>query len=92
MVIYLYERSTCRYVGLNALNLLHIHGPCFNAPYFWMAFHKFDFFQSAWRGVQKGAVSILSWFGRRKRDVTLEENEENIMKAADVDKDGALVC
>ena len=40
----------------------------------------------------KGAISILSWFGRRKRDVTLEENEENIMKVADVDKDGVLVC
>ena len=29
---YLYERSTYRYVRLNALNVLHIHGPCFNAP------------------------------------------------------------
>ena len=29
--IYLYERSTCRYVRLNALNVLH--GPCFNAPW-----------------------------------------------------------
>ena len=30
--IYLYERSTCRYVRLNALNVLNVHGPCFNAP------------------------------------------------------------
>ena len=29
---YLYERSTCRYVRLNALNLLHVHGPRFYAP------------------------------------------------------------
>ena len=25
-------RSTCRSVRLNALNVLHVHGPCFNAP------------------------------------------------------------
>ena len=31
--MYLYEQSTCRYVRLNALNVLHIHGPCFNAPF-----------------------------------------------------------
>ena len=30
--IYLYEGSTCRYVRLNTLNVLHVHGPCFNAP------------------------------------------------------------
>ena len=34
MVIHLYEGSTCRYVRLNALNVLHAHGPCFNAPFF----------------------------------------------------------
>ena len=28
----LYERSTCRYIRLNALNVLHIHGPNFNTP------------------------------------------------------------
>ena len=32
MVIYLYERSKCRYIRLNALKVLHVHGPCFNAP------------------------------------------------------------
>ena len=32
LVIYLYECSMCRYVRLNALNLLHIYGPCFNTP------------------------------------------------------------
>ena len=32
-VIYLYETSTCKYVRLNALNILHIHGPRFNAPH-----------------------------------------------------------
>ena len=31
--IHLYECSTCRYVRLNTLNVLHVHGPCFNAPY-----------------------------------------------------------
>ena len=30
--IYLYERSTCRYIKLIALNVLHVHGPRFNAP------------------------------------------------------------
>ena len=30
--VYLYESSTCRYVRLNALNVLYVHGPCFNAP------------------------------------------------------------
>ena len=34
MVVYLYECSRCRYVRLNALNVLHIQGPCFNAPHF----------------------------------------------------------
>ena len=29
---YLYKRSMCRYVRLNTLNVLHVHGPCFNAP------------------------------------------------------------
>ena len=24
--------STCRYVRLNVLTILHIHGPCFNTP------------------------------------------------------------
>ena len=28
----LYERSTCRYVRLNTLSVLQVHGPCFNAP------------------------------------------------------------
>ena len=32
VVIYLSECSTCRYVRLNTLNKMHIHGPCFNAP------------------------------------------------------------
>ena len=31
-VIYIYERSTYRYVRLNALNVRHVHGPYFNAP------------------------------------------------------------
>ena len=31
-IIYLYERFTCRYVRLNTLNVLHVSGPCFNAP------------------------------------------------------------
>ena len=30
--IYLYERSTCRYVRLNALNVLHVPRPLFVAP------------------------------------------------------------
>ena len=30
--------STCRYVRLNALNVLHIHGPCFHAPLY-QGFH-----------------------------------------------------
>ena len=30
--VQLYEHSTCRYVRLNALNVLHVHGPRFNAP------------------------------------------------------------
>ena len=34
MVIYLYERSTCRHVRLNALNVLHIPRPLFIAPFF----------------------------------------------------------
>ena len=25
-----YERSTCKYVRLNALNIPNVHGPCFN--------------------------------------------------------------
>ena len=33
--IYLFEHSTCRYIRLNTLNALHVHGPCFNAPYFY---------------------------------------------------------
>ena len=32
MVIYLYEHSMCMNVRLNALNVLQVHGPCFNAP------------------------------------------------------------
>ena len=28
----IYEHSTWRYVRLNALNVLNVHGPCFNAP------------------------------------------------------------
>ena len=32
MVLYLYACSTCRYVRLKALNVLHVHGPRFNAP------------------------------------------------------------
>ena len=36
MVIYLYEHSTYRYVRLNALNRLQVHGPSrFNAPFYW---------------------------------------------------------
>ena len=31
-VSYLYERSTYRYVRLNALNVLQVNGPLFNAP------------------------------------------------------------
>ena len=27
-----FERSMCKCVRLNALNALHVHGPCFNAP------------------------------------------------------------
>ena len=30
--IYLYEPSTSSYVRLNALNVLHVHGPRFDAP------------------------------------------------------------
>ena len=30
--INIYERSMCRYVRLEALNVLNVHGPCFNAP------------------------------------------------------------
>ena len=30
---HLYERSTCRYVRINALKVLHVHGPCSNAPW-----------------------------------------------------------
>ena len=30
--IYVYEHSTCRYVRLNALNVLHVPPPCFIAP------------------------------------------------------------
>ena len=33
MVICIYERSTCRYVGLNSLNILHVPRPCFIAPF-----------------------------------------------------------
>ena len=33
-LIYLYELSTCRYIRLNALNVLQVHGPRFNAPVF----------------------------------------------------------
>ena len=29
---YLYEHFMCRYIRLNALNVLHVHEPCFNAP------------------------------------------------------------
>ena len=32
MLIYISERSTCRYVWLNTLKVLHVHGPCFKAP------------------------------------------------------------
>ena len=32
MFIYIYERSKCRYVKLNTLNILHVHGPRSNAP------------------------------------------------------------
>ena len=35
MVIYLYERSMCRYIRLNTLKVLQIHGPRFNAPRQW---------------------------------------------------------
>ena len=38
--IYLYEGSTCRYVRLNTLNVLHVHGPCFNAPSFSLFCHN----------------------------------------------------
>ena len=31
--IHLYEHSTCRYVRLNALNVLNINGHCFTAPW-----------------------------------------------------------
>ena len=31
--IYLYERSTYRYNRLNELNVQHVHGPCFSAPF-----------------------------------------------------------
>ena len=30
--IYIYDLSTCWYVRLNTLNVLHGHGPRFNAP------------------------------------------------------------
>ena len=33
-VIFFYECSTGRYVRLNALNILHLHGPRFNTPFF----------------------------------------------------------
>ena len=32
-MVYLYEGSMSRYVRLNALYVLHVHGPSFNAPY-----------------------------------------------------------
>ena len=41
MVIYLDEHNMCRYVRLNALNVLHVHGPWFNAPVFLLS--NFDF-------------------------------------------------
>ena len=34
MVIYIYECSTCRYVGLKDLNILHLPRPRFIAPVF----------------------------------------------------------
>ena len=32
LTVYLNERSMCRYVRLNALDVLHVYGPRFNAP------------------------------------------------------------
>ena len=32
MHLHLEKCSMCRYIRLNALNVLNIHGPCFNAP------------------------------------------------------------
>ena len=53
--IYLYERSTCRYSRLNALNVLHVHGPCFNAPEICSNF----FTRSGLAALNKGRINFI---------------------------------
>ena len=48
---YLYERSTCRYFRLNALNVLSIHRPCLNTTNYYCFFillFQYQFLNCFW--------------------------------------------
>ena len=61
---YIYEHSTCRYVRLNALNVLHVYGSCFNAPKF-LRFNFVKFFE--FLRLTKIGQELTIWEMRRKK-------------------------